>query len=212
MPNLTFRVQGAAVVAHAASPLLALTLRVDNAPADEEVEAILLTCQVRIDADRRGYSADEQDKLRDLFGETSLWARSVRGLLWTHATATVPPFRDSACVDVHLPCSFDLSVAATKYFYALGGDEVPLTLQFSGTVFYRAAAGLQVGRIPWDREATFRLKVSVWKEMMATYYPDSAFLALRTDVFDRLYRYKVRNGLPTWEHALEKLLAVERPA
>jgi hypothetical protein len=209
MPNLTFRVDGAAVVAHAASPLLALTLRVDNAPAAEEVEAVLLTCQVRIDADRRGYSTEEKDKLRDLFGEASVWSRSVRGMLWTHATATVPPFRESVRVDVHLPCSFDLSVAATKYFYALEGDEVPLTLQFGGSAFYRAAEGLQVARIPWDREATFRLKVAVWKDMMATYYPDSAFLALRTDVFDRLYRYKVRHGLPTWEHALEKLLGVE---
>ena len=29
------------------------------------------------------------------------------------------------------------------------------------------------------------------------------------DVFERLYHYKSRSGLPTWEQALEKLLAAE---
>ena len=41
---------------------------------------------------------------------------------------------------------------------------------------------------------------------MELYYPNSAWLCLRKDVFDRLYRYKSRRGLPTWEQALECLL------
>ena len=42
--------------------------------------------------------------------------------------------------------------------------------------------------------------------MMERYYPNTAWLCLRQDVFDRLYRYKSRRGLPTWEQALEGLL------
>ena len=34
---------------------------------------------------------------------------------------------------------------------------------------------------------------------MDLYYPNSAWLCLRKDVFDRLSRYKSRQGLPTWE-------------
>ena len=66
---------------------------------------------------------------------------------------------------------------------------------------------MQVAQIPWDREAAFRLPVRVWKEMMELYYPNTAWLCLRKDVFDRLYEYKSRHGLPTWEQALESLLS-----
>jgi hypothetical protein len=43
--------------------------------------------------------------------------------------------------------------------------------------------------------------------MMDAYYPNAAWLRLDRDVFDRLYRYKVRHGIPTWEQLLEKLIA-----
>ena len=54
---------------------------------------------------------------------------------------------------------------------------------------------LQVAQISWDKEAAFRLPVPVWKEMMERYYPNSAWLCLRKDVFDRLYQYKSRQGI-----------------
>lgn len=207
MPDLTFSVERAGVVHHAASPLVALTLRVLNRPADEEIKSLLLNCQVRIDAEQRSYAADEQAKLADLFGEPAHWGRSLRGLLWTHVAVTVPPFRTDAHFDVLLPCGFDLTAASSKYFYALEAGEIPLTLQFSGTVFYQTDDKLQVARIPWNREAIFRLKVEVWTEMMKVYYPNTAFVPVRVDVFERLYRYKVQHGLPTWDHALEMLLS-----
>jgi hypothetical protein len=99
-------------------------------------------------------------------------------------------------------------VAANKYFYALEEGEVPLVLLFSGTVFHESEeGGLQVAQISWEKETTFRLPVRVWEEMMQRYYPNSAWLCLRKDVFDRLYQYKSRNGVPTWEQVLENLLA-----
>ena len=42
--------------------------------------------------------------------------------------------------------------------------------------------------------------------MMDTYYPNSAWLCLRRDVFEKLYRYKVLHGIPTWEAAVERIL------
>jgi hypothetical protein len=42
--------------------------------------------------------------------------------------------------------------------------------------------------------------------MMDLYYPNTAWLCLNRDIFERLYRYKVRLGTPTWEEVLENLL------
>ena len=112
-----------------------------------------------------------------------------------------------------MPCSFDFNVAATKYFAALEEGEIPLCFLFSGTVFYQAEdGGLQVAPISLEKQADFRLPVAVWKQMMDHYYPHSTWLCLDRDVFDRLSRYKAGNGLPTWEQAIESLLARETRA
>lgn len=110
-------------------------------------------------------------------------------------------------VDLPVTCTFDFNVAATKYFSGVEGGEIPLLLQFSGSVFYAAADGaLQVDRIPWDREAKYSLPVAVWQEMMDSYYPNTAWLTVRRDVFERLLEYKSRHGIPTWEQTLESML------
>jgi hypothetical protein len=81
---------------------------------------------------------------------------------------------------------------------------------FSGTVFYACDGGnLQVAPISWDKEARFNLPVKVWQEMMDSFYPNSAWIRLQRDVFERLYEYKVRHGIPTWEQALERMLQTE---
>jgi len=45
--------------------------------------------------------------------------------------------------------------------------------------------------------------------MMESYYPGSAWLCLHKDAFDRLYQYKVRHGIPTWEEVLQSIIPVE---
>jgi hypothetical protein len=45
--------------------------------------------------------------------------------------------------------------------------------------------------------------------MMDIYYPNSAWLCLRRDVFEQLYQYKVAHGIPAWEQVLERMLQVE---
>jgi hypothetical protein len=183
---------------------------VTNADAEEQIQTVALRCQIQLEVTRRRYTPAEQERMLDLFGEPERWGQTLRTMLWTHAGVDVPSFRGTTVADLHVPCTFDFNVAATKYFAALEEGEVPLCLLFSGTVFYEEEDGLlQVTQIPWDREARFRLPVRVWKEMMDIYYPNSAWLRLRRDAFDRLYEYKRRRGIPTWEQALESLLPAD---
>jgi hypothetical protein len=208
VPNLSFQVEGAAPTPHAATPQLALKLRVANAEPDEAIHSIALQCQIHIEAPRRRYAAEEQDRLFDLFGPPGDWSRTLRGLLWTQTQVYVGGFRGDTRVDVPVPCSTDFTQAAAKYVAALDDGEVPLCLLFSGSIFYAAPEGnLQIAQIPWDLEATYRLPVQVWRELIDLYYPHTRWLTLREDVFDRLLHFKSRRGLPTWEQTLETLLA-----
>lgn len=211
MPDLEFTVEEAEVVPFAAAPLLAFRLRVVNNPAStlasEEIASITLQCQIQIEATRRRYAPSEQYGLEDLFGAPPRWGDTLRTLLWTHATVIAPPFTGACTLNLPVPCSYDFNVAATKYFHGLEEGEIPLMLQFSGTVFYREADGaLQAAPIPWHKEAAYRLPVAVWREMMTRYYPNGAWLCLHRDAFDRLSRYKSRRGLTSWEQAVASLL------
>ena len=207
MLDLAFHVEKAEAVPYTASPLLAFKLRISQPPNGAPIHAIALRCQIRIEPAKRRYDLREGEGLRDLFDPPDRWAQTLRSMLWTHANVVVQPFTDSIVVDLPVPCTFDFNVATTKYFNALEQGEVPLTLLFSGTVFHEMPdVGLQVAQIPWDKEATFRLPVRIWKEMIEHYYPNSAWLCLRKDVFDRLQQFKSKRGLPTWEQALDTLL------
>lgn len=66
---------------------------------------------------------------------------------------------------------------------------------------------MQVAQISWEKEAKFGLPVRLWREMMDHYFPNSAWLRIRKDTFDRLYEYRSRNALLTWERTLESLLS-----
>jgi hypothetical protein len=94
----------------------------------------------------------------------------------------------------------------TKYFAGLEDGFIPLTLLFSGTVFYEEDGLLQIGQISWSREATYRLPLAVWRTMMDLYYPNSAWLCLERPLFERLSAYKSRGGLATFERALASAL------
>jgi Family of unknown function (DUF6084) len=208
MPELSFQIEGAEAVPYAATPLLTLKLRITNLPSTEEIHSLMLRCQVQIEPAKRRYLPPEQEKLLDLFGQPERWSRTVRPMLWMNTSVAVPTFTGDILVDLQLPCTFDFNVAATKYFHALEGGDIPLCVMFSGTIFYRGADNaLQVSQVPWDREANFRLPVSVWKQMMDMHFPNTAWLCLHRDAFEQLYQYKMRHGLPTWEQAIERALA-----
>ena len=211
MSELHLSLESAGAVRFAAAPLLAFQVRVSNTPAAELVHAVALRAQIQLEVTRRTYTPEEQARLGDLFGTPDRWGQTLRSLLWTHASVMVPRFAGGTTVDLHVPCTFDFNVAATKYFHGLSCGDLPLCFQFSGTVFYEDKDGaLQVSPISWDKEAKFRLPLKVWKELMDEHYPNCAWLAIRRDTFERLYDFKVREGLPTWEDAIERALASVR--
>ena len=207
MPDLQLAIESAEVVQYAAAPLLAFKVRITNNPREEIIHTVALRTQIQIEVTRRKYDANEQSRLLDLFGEPDRWGQTLRNMLWTHASVVVPRFTGSVLAEIPVPCSFDFNVAATKYFHGVTSGDLPLCFQFSGTVFYQAEDGpLQVAPISWDKEAKYRLPVKVWKDLMDVYYPNSAWLALQRNTFEKLYQYKMREGIPTWEEAVESAL------
>jgi len=162
-----------------------------------------------LEAARRHYSVGEQRRLTDLFGEPDRWGQTLRSMLWTNTSVVVPPFTGSIVVDLPVPCTFDFNVAATKYFAGIDTGDVPVSFFFNGTVFYEAADGnLQAGHISWEKESSYRLPISVWRDMMDIYYPNCTWLCLRRDAFAKLYEYKVQRGLPTFDDALLDALSI----
>jgi len=210
MPDLGFMFEGAEVAKFSTTPQINLKLRVTNLDATRAIQSVALRGQIQIEVTRRRYKPEDQEKLRDLFGEPERWSQTLKNLLWTHVSVNVPAFQGETVVDVPVPCTFDFNVGTTKYFYGLSDGEVPICVLFSGTVFYSEGSGpMQVAPISWDKESRFSLPVRVWRDMMDTYYPGTAWLCLRRDVFERLYHYKVRHGIPTWEQAFERMLEAE---
>jgi uncharacterized protein DUF6084 len=207
MPDLGFKIAGAEAAKFAASPHIVLKLHLTNANPAETIHAVVLRSQIQLEVTRRRYAPEEQQKLLDLFGEPDRWSQTLRNLLWTHVNVNVPPFQGETLFDLPVPCTFDFNVAATKYFHGLDDGLVPLCAMFSGSVFYTLEGGpLQIAPISWEKEARFSLPVKVWHDMMDDYYPNSSWLRVRRDVFERLYQYKVQHGIPTWEQALENML------
>ena len=208
MPDLQLTVEGAEVVQFAAAPLLAFKVRIVNIPNDEIIHTVALRAQIQIEVSRRKYDSNEQARLLDLFGEPDRWGQTLRSLLWTHASVVVPGFTGSVLANIPVACTFDFNVAATKYFHGVTGGDLPLCFQFSGTVFYMGEDGtLQVAPISWDKESKYRLPVKVWKSLMDAHYPNSAWLSLHRDTFEKLSQFKRREGIPTWDEALDRALA-----
>jgi len=207
MPDLNFEVIGAEAPSFAAVPTIIFKLRVVNALAEEQIHSVALRCQIQLAVTRRHYSSEAQARLLEVFGEPKRWGETLRSLLWTHVNAGFPQFTGEITVDLPVPCTYDFEVVSTKYFNALEDGEIPLTFLFSGTIFYEGEEGnLQVGQIPWSKEASYRLPVAVWQDMMARYYPNSAWIRMHKDVFDQLYQYKATRGMPTWEEVIVSLL------
>jgi Family of unknown function (DUF6084) len=201
VPELEFEVQRAAHVEHAAVPTIAFALRIAG---ELPVRSVLLDVQVQIAARRRAYGGTAHERLFELFGPVEQWETSLRTLLWTRATLVVPPFTGSTVVDLPIACSYDLDVAASRYFDALEDGDVPLEFLFSGTVFY--GAPLQAGRISWESEAGYRMPVALWRQTMDRYFNGTAWLRLSKPSLDRLAAHKSRHALATWEDVVDSLL------
>ena len=205
-PELAVGVLDAAPLEYAAAPTLGFALEIATA-GDVAVRSILLDVQLQIAARRRPYDEREQTTLFELFGAPRDWGTTLRTLLWARSTLVVPPFTGRTVVDLPIVCSYDLDVAASRYFDALAGGDVPLELLFSGTIFYGGpGGGLQAARIPWDLEAEYRLPVAVWRAALDRHFPGTAWLRLGREAFDALKTYRSQHGHITWDAAVAELL------
>jgi hypothetical protein len=203
--DLRFEIRSARAEPYAAVPTLMLRLAIRDA-GRASIHAVGLRIQIQIESQRRHYNVAEEDRLLELFGEPGRWGETLRTMLWTHVAVMVPAFDGEVEIDVPIACSYDFEVAASKYFHALDEGEIPLLLQFSGTVFARTENGFAVDQIGWNQEASFRLPVHVWREMMDLYFPDSGWIRLRRDTLDALHRFRGREVLTTWEETIDVLL------
>jgi len=205
-PELSFRVAGADVLEHAAVPTLSFELRIE-ASSGAAIRSVLLNVQIQIAARRRPYDETAERTLVELFGTAERWGSTLCTLPWVRTTVAVPPFDDSTIVELPVTCTYDLEVAASKYFNGLDAGKVPLEFLFSGSVFYINRAGLlQTARIAWESEVEFALPVRTWKQAIERHFPGAAWLRLDRASFDRLYAFKASNALPSWEAALDSLL------
>jgi hypothetical protein len=208
MPDLDFKIVGVEAAQRGLLPLLHFKIDIINKSPAEKIQSIMLQAQIQIQSPQRSYNVAEKEKLRELFGKPEDWRQTLRNKLWAHSNTVVRQFTDHTEAVLPVPCTFDLNVAATKYFYALEEGEVSLLFLWSGTVFYSAPdARLQIQQISWEKECTWQMPIATWREMMDRHYPNSAFVWIEREMFDRLYEFKRRNGFATWEQVMERLLA-----
>ena len=206
MAELTFDCVDVRPLKYAASPTLAFKLRITELTG-QPVHAMVLRVQIRIEPQRRRYSDDESELLTHLFGERARWGETLKPFQFTTVSVTVPGFSGATEIDAEVPCTYDLEVAAGKYFHALAEGVVPMVLLFSGTVFGKGGPGFWVEQVPWHTQAECRMPVTVWDELMARYFPNVAWIKLPRETVDALLKYKAANAIPTWEAAIEQLLA-----
>jgi Family of unknown function (DUF6084) len=203
--ELVFDCTGARADKYAVVPQMQLTLRISET-SGQRVEAIALRCQIRIEPARRRYSGDEAERLNDLFGETQRWADTLKPMQFANLSIMVPGFSGSAEIDLPVPLTYDMEIGATRYFAGLDEGEVPLLLLFSGSVFSVLDGQMSVTQVPWSKEASYRLPVSVWREAIDAHFPNSSWIRLSSTAMDELLEYKTRKALPTWEATVLSLL------
>jgi hypothetical protein len=208
MSDYTFSLLDVFAEPYAVAPQLTARLRVEEATG-QTIHAIALRCQVRVEPQRRRYDAGEQQGLVGLFGERDRWIDTLKPFLWMQCNTTVQGFTDVTEVDLVLPCTYDFDVIGSRYLHALDAGTVPLTLLFSGTVFTKGANGFGVQQVPWDCEARYDMPVSVWRQMIESYFPNTGWIRLEHEVLTRLADYRASHGLTTWEETVQTLLAAQ---
>jgi Family of unknown function (DUF6084) len=211
MADLIFGCTGATAERYAATPTVTFSLTITER-SGVRVHAIALRCQIRIEPHRRRYSAAEAQRLHDLFGDPSRWAETVKPIQLATITTMVPTFTAVTETDLPVPCTYDLEVASARYLQGLDDGTIPLLLLFSGTVFVATDEGFSVELVPWSAEASFRMPVSVWHDLVEMHFPGRAWLPCGRETLDALAAFKAQRALPTWDATLTALMAEATPA
>ena len=205
--DLDFHVTGVEPVTSGLVPMLHFNVRITENPPTARIQALLLHAQIQFQPGHRQYTSSEKAKLADAFGPFERRS-GLRNRFWAHANVNVSAF--SGKIDTILPvcCTYDLNVLGTKYLYALEDGAAELLFQFSGAMFSLGAdARIKVDRLSGKHECPFSMPITKWHELMDFHYPNSASLCLHRDVFQSLYDYKRREGIASWDEALQRLLA-----
>ena len=205
MADLTFDCIGAQAEQYAVVPTISLTLRISET-SGQRIDTIALRCQIRIEPSRRRYRPGEEERLRDLFGETTRWADTLKPMQFTTVSTMVTRFTGSTEVQLPVNFSYDLEIGSGRYFASLESGEIPLLLLFSGTIFSVVDGRMQVQQVPWSKEAAYRLPVSVWREAVDVHFPDMAWITMSRETLGGLERFKTERALPTWDATVNALL------
>jgi hypothetical protein len=210
--DLTFDCIGVQAERYAVTPTMSLALRISET-SGQRIDTIALRCQIRIEPARRRYTPDEEERLRDLFGETTRWADTLKPLQFTNISTMVTSFTGSTEIQLPVNFTYDLEIGSGRYFASLEAGEIPLLLLFSGTIFSVVDGRMQVQQVPWSKEATCRLPVSVWREAVDVHFPNMAWITMSRNTLVGLERFKTERALPTWDATLSALLgeAADRP-
>ena len=206
VPEPEFEVVGARPVKYAAAPMFTIDLQVSES-SGRAVYMIALSIQLMIEPARRRYDDETRERLLELFGPPERWAVTTRSLVWSQVDVIVPAFTGSTTVSVPIACNYDLELAATKYLHSLPDGEAPPAMHFNGTIYYPGDdGGLQMVLVPWTKSIDFRLPISVWRETVDHYYPNTGWVALRTETLEALQRAKLDRGLATLDAAVAALI------
>jgi len=205
-PRPSFSVSGARTSRLAAAPTLIFDLEVAD-PSEREVFTIALAVQIAIEPAQRRYDPETRERLVELLGDPARVGAPTRTLPWAEVDVLVRPFRGATSVAVPVPCAYDLEIAASNYFRSLADGEVPLVFHFNGSVYYAGDDGqMQIVQISWEESSSYRLPISIWQAMIDTYYPDRGWVPAGSATIERLRRFKLERGLPSYDVALQRLL------
>ena len=201
-----FSILGVEPVPHTATPTLRFHAHVDD-PTGREIHTIALSTQIQIDPARRAYDAETHGRLVELFGPPERWASTTEVFRWAHVSALVPGFTGATSFAIDVACTYDMEIAASKYFYSLSGGEVPLSFLFNGMVLYSGEGDrLQVAQVPWSCTARWRMPVDDWKAVMAAYYPGGGWVRVTTETLDALAARKAQAGDHSYDGLIRRLL------
>ena len=205
-PEMTFEILGAAHEPFAAQPTLRFELSATE-PTGRPIYAISLTAQINLEPARREYDAETREDLHELFGIPERWPATTRAFLWCHANTIVHSFSGAITFGLEVPCTADLEAVASRYISALPDGDVPLAMHFTGRVMYQGPQRqVQIVHLPWSTTASYRMPVSIWKNMIAHHHGNSGFAILHDDTMEGLKRYKRERGLHSFDACIVDLL------
>ena len=160
-----------------------------------------------LDPARRSYDAPTRERLVELFGAPERWGATTHSFNWARVDCLVPSFTGATSFELEVPCTYDLEVAASKYFYSLRDGLVPLSFHFTGMVLYRdQGEQLRVTGVPWSCSARWSMPVEAWKATMASTYPGGGWIRLSTHTLDALQSQKAREGHHSFDATVAELL------